>query len=77
MSKPRYDEDKNETRHAAVDEEACEKMSDKYEWNLKSVEETGDDILSVDCVFDGDCEFPPSGLDLRQGDYSKEHKQDA
>jgi hypothetical protein len=32
---------KNETRHAATSEEACTNMEEKYGWQLKNVEETG------------------------------------
>lgn len=67
MPKPRYDEDKNETRHAAVDEDRCDEMSDKYGWPLKVTEATSGD-LPIDCVFDGNCEFPLSRMELSQGD---------
>ena len=67
-SSPRYDEEKNETRHAAANEECCEDMADKYGWTLKQAEQTATDVLPVDCVFDGYCEFPPSRMDLTQGD---------
>ncbi|OLP17447.1 hypothetical protein BST81_16795 [Leptolyngbya sp. 'hensonii'] len=72
MPKPRYNEDNNETRHAATDEEECEDMADTYSWSLKRVEPTEDSILPVDCVFDDYCEFPPSRMDLTQGDYFTE-----
>jgi len=75
MPKPRYDEAEDETRHAAADEECCEEMSDRYNWNLKQVEQSAQstsDVLSVDCVFDGYCDFPPSRMDLTQGDYFRE-----
>ncbi len=29
-------------------------MADKYGWNLVRIEETGDSLLEVDCVFDGE-----------------------
>jgi hypothetical protein len=77
MSKPRYDEEKNETRHGATSEESCTNMEDKYGWKLKNVEETGNSMLSVDCIFDGYCEFPPSPMDLSQGDCLKERQEDA
>ena len=56
--KPRYDEEKNESRHAAVDADRCEQMAYKYSWKLKRVELTGNQILEVDCVFEGETEFP-------------------
>ena len=77
MPKPRYDEERDETRHAAVSEECCEDMADSYGWNLKQVEPVSNDIFSVDCVFDGQCEFPPSRMDLTQGDDLKEAGEDA
>jgi hypothetical protein len=77
MPKPRYDAQKDETRHAAVSDEACQKMADKYGWDLKQAELTNIKILAVDCVFDGYCEFPPSYMDLTQGDYFTEENEDA
>lgn len=66
MPKPRYDDEHDETRHAASDEDCCDDMTDNYGWDLKRVEQTEDNILSVDCVFDGYCEFPESRMDLTQ-----------
>ena len=78
MPKPRYDEEKDETRHAAVSEEYCEDMADTYGWTLKQAELVATDVLPVDCVFDVYCEFPPSRMYLTQGDYfKKEEKEDA
>jgi hypothetical protein len=77
MPKPRYDEEKDETRHAAASEEYCEDMADTYGWTLKQAELVATHVLPVDCVFDGYCEFPPSRIDLTQGDYFKEEKEDA
>jgi hypothetical protein len=77
MPKPRYDEEKDETRHAAASEECCEDMADSYGWNLKQVDPLPSEVLSVDCVFDGYCEFPSSRMDLTQGDVLKEDKEDA
>ncbi len=59
MPKPRYDEQKDETRHGAANQERCLEMENKHGWELKNVEYTQDSILSVDCIFDGYCEFPP------------------
>lgn len=59
MPKPRYDEDENVSRHAAVNKDDCKKMERKYGWELIEVEETPDDpIFKVDCVFEGETEFP-------------------
>lgn len=63
MPKSRYDEEENKSRHAAADEDCCEEMSEKYGWKLVDTEETGNDILPVDCVFDGKTEFPQSYYD--------------
>jgi hypothetical protein len=63
MPKPRYDEDENVSRHAAVDEDCCEEMAEKYGWILVDVEETGNAVLEVDCVFEGTTEFPKSYYD--------------
>jgi len=57
---PRYDPDENVSRHGATDPDKCEEMADKYGWNLVRIEETGDSVLEVDCVFDGETEFPPT-----------------
>ena len=66
---PRYDPDQNETRHAAVSKKDCEEMEKKYRWKLKRVDDRQDTTLKKDCVFDDYCEFPPSQIDLTQGDY--------
>ncbi|AFZ22483.1 hypothetical protein Cylst_0106 [Cylindrospermum stagnale PCC 7417] len=60
MTKPRYDEKEDKSRHAAADEDCCEEMAEKYGWRLVDTEKTGNDILPVDCVFDGKTEFPES-----------------
>lgn len=62
MPKPRYDQNKNESRHAAVDRKNCEQMAERQKWRLKGVEVIGGDhaIFKVDCVFEGDTEFPES-----------------
>lgn len=66
MPKPRYDEDEDVSRHAAVDEECCEEMERKYGWDLVRVEETSNPTLEVDCVFEGKTEFPKSYYDTDQ-----------
>jgi hypothetical protein len=58
MVKPRYDADKDESRHAAVDESACREMARRNGWELIDVDETGVEILEADCVFKGKTEFP-------------------
>ncbi len=62
---PRYDPDENVSRHGATDPDKCEEMADKYGWSLVRVEETGDSVLEVDCVFDGETEFPFSLYELK------------
>lgn len=47
-----------ESRHAATDKDKCDDMADKYGWELVRVEPTENPILEVDCVFDGETEFP-------------------
>lgn len=74
MPQPRYDENRDETRHAAVNEECCEGMADIHGWSLKQVDPLPSKILAVDCVFDGYCEFPASRIDLSQGDVLKEEE---
>ncbi|MGK7928352.1 MAG: hypothetical protein AB4290_24450 [Spirulina sp.] len=54
----RYDPDENISRHGATDPQKCEEMQQKYKWNLIRVEITDDKILEVDCVFEGETEFP-------------------
>lgn len=63
MPEARYDEGENVSRHAAADEECCEEIADKYDWNLIRVETTEDPILEVDCVFEGNTDFPKSYYD--------------
>ena len=59
MPKPRYDKQRNISRHAATSKDDCVKMERKYGWHLIDVEETPEDpILKVDCVFEGETEFP-------------------
>lgn len=64
--KGRYDGQRDETRYAAISDEQCEEMAERQGWELKRVEPTGSSDLPADCVFDGDCEFPDSGLDKSQ-----------
>jgi len=52
MSEPK------ESRHAATDRDKCQEMADKYGWELLRVEPTDNDILQVDCVFEGETQFP-------------------
>ncbi len=66
MPKPRYDEDENKSRHGAADDDCCDEMADKYNWQLVDVEKTGDPILPVDCVFEGKTEFPKSYYDTEK-----------
>jgi hypothetical protein len=63
MPKPRYDEEENVSRHAAADADCCDEMADRNGWKLVDVEETGNSALPVDCVFEGETEFPSSYYD--------------
>ena len=58
MPEPRHNENENKSRHAAADDDCCDEMAEKYGWQLVDVEQTGDPILPVDCVFEGETEFP-------------------
>lgn len=44
----------SENRHYAASEEDCEKMAKRNGWDLKDVEQTGDPVMSVDCIFYGE-----------------------
>jgi len=72
MPKPRYDEDENVSRHAAANADCCEEMEQKYGWNLLDIEPLESDIFEVDCVFEGNTEFPKSYYNA-----DKEQKDDA
>lgn len=52
-----------QTSHAATDPQKCRDMEARYGWKLKKIESTGNPILKVNCIFDGDAEFPKSRLD--------------
>ena len=59
MPKPRRDKDKNISRHAATNKDECIKMGRKYGWQLRDIEPIdGDPVFNVDCVFEGETEFP-------------------
>ncbi len=63
MPEPRYDEEENVSRHSAADADDCLEMEQKYGWDLKRVEdlpETPNQVFEVDCVFEGETEFPKS-----------------
>ena len=67
MPKSRYEKDENKSRHAATTEGDCEKMGRKYGWELIQVERIPDQpIFKVDCVFEGDTEFPKSYYDTEE-----------
>lgn len=52
--------DPKTSRHAAATPSDCEKMAKKYRWKLKGIEQNGNKLLPVDCIFDGETEFPES-----------------
>ena len=43
-----------ENVHAAVTPQACAEMGNRYKWKLKRVRPTGDPILKVNCIFEGE-----------------------
>lgn len=70
-SRPRYDEQENLSRHAAVEASDCLEMENKYGWKLKRIEElpeTTNQVFEVDCVFEGKTEFPKSYYDTESED---------
>ncbi|NJL91215.1 MAG: hypothetical protein HC916_16610 [Coleofasciculaceae cyanobacterium SM2_1_6] len=60
MTNPRYEPEKDESRHGAVIPQDCLKMEKKYGWSLKRIEKTRQEILEYDCIFKGETEFPNS-----------------
>lgn len=46
------------SRHSATDPEKCYLIAKKYGWKLLRIEPTQDPVLKVDCIFEGDTEFP-------------------
>jgi hypothetical protein len=64
----RYDAEKDESRHGAVNPGECLKMEKKYGWDLKRVEKTKRKILEYDCVFKGETEFPDSYYETNDED---------
>ncbi len=66
MPKLRYDEDENKSRHAASDADCCDEIAEKYGWQLVDVEQTGNATLPIDCVFEGETDFPKSYYDAEK-----------
>ncbi len=58
MSKSRYDAEEDKSRHLAASDDRCEEMAKRNGWELIDIEPSGNRILPVDCVFDGQTEFP-------------------
>lgn len=56
----RYDENKDESRHAAINEQCCRAMAKRNGWNLIRIVKRQGLTLTVDCVFRGKTEFPCS-----------------
>jgi len=54
------------TTYGVAAPELCQGMADKYGWTLISIQESPSTVLPVECLFEGDCKFPPGPLDLRQ-----------
>ena len=69
MTNPRYDPDEDKSRHAAADEDCCEEMEAKYGCTLVETERLDSNLIfEVDCVFDGQTEFPKSYYDTDRED---------
>jgi hypothetical protein len=58
MATNKGDNKQTTSRHAATDPEKCFEMEKKYGWKLLRFELTKDQTLKVDCVFEGETEFP-------------------
>jgi hypothetical protein len=58
MVNPRYDPERNESRHGATDDAQCLEMESRQGWKLLRTEPVDRDILEVDCIFEGETEFP-------------------
>jgi hypothetical protein len=43
-----------ENVHAAATPQACAEMGNRYKWKLKRVRPTGDPVLKVNCIFEGE-----------------------
>lgn len=68
-----YDPKTNKSYWPATSSEHCKEMSDRYGWEQpgfpnQAHEMTQDPVLKVRCIFVGDCQFPPSRMDLTQGE---------
>ncbi len=50
--------EKPTSRHSATDPEKCYIMAKKYGWKLLRIEITQAPVLKVDCIFEGETEFP-------------------
>ncbi|NEP63857.1 MAG: hypothetical protein F6K31_44360 [Symploca sp. SIO2G7] len=44
--------------HAVTDNEKCYEIEAKYGWKLLRIELLDDPILEVNCIFEGETEFP-------------------
>lgn len=44
MLRPRYDPERDESRHGAVSEEDCLKMAERNKWELVNIEPTNQEI---------------------------------
>lgn len=69
FSKVRIHRTRSNLSHAAADEDCCEEMAERYGWQLVDIEESGNPILEVDCVFVGETEFPKSYYDTEKEEY--------
>lgn len=58
MVKPRYDSNEDVSRHGATDDAQCLEMESRQGWRLVRTEPVDRELLEVDCVFEGDTNFP-------------------
>ncbi|MDV3349917.1 hypothetical protein QGP82_14525 [Leptothoe sp. LEGE 181152] len=68
-----YDSKTDTTRHAACSRRDCVDMEARNKWKLIDVETlpsapSSSSVLKVNCVFQGDCQFDKTRMDLTQGD---------
>ena len=63
-------EDRQTTSHWAVHEHYCRLMAKKYGWTLLEARRRIEarDPLVVECIFEGDAEFPKSFIDYGADD---------
>ncbi|MGB5896790.1 MAG: hypothetical protein WBD58_18105 [Geitlerinemataceae cyanobacterium] len=66
--KERQLEERKTTSHWAISEEACESMEEKYGWTLVETNRDNSNLLPVECVFEGEAEFPKGSIGYSAGE---------